>query len=61
MGYRCWSFPFNVPQVYVNTGRSLLNSVFNLGIKDQYAQALSELGYNLEVVVEQVSFSNTNM
>ena len=36
------------------TGRSLLNSVFNLGIKGEYAQALSELGYDLEVVVEQV-------
>jgi starch phosphorylase len=34
-------------------GRSLLNSIFNLGIKEQYAQALNELGYNLEVVVEQ--------
>lgn len=34
-------------------GRSLLNSVFNLGIKGEYAQALSELGYDLEVVVEQ--------
>ncbi len=38
----------------VMTGRSLLNSVFNLGIKGEYAQALSELGYDLEVVVEQV-------
>ncbi|KAL2620148.1 hypothetical protein R1flu_000353 [Riccia fluitans] len=34
-------------------GRSLLNSVFNLGIKDQYAEALRQLGYNLEVLVEQ--------
>jgi starch phosphorylase len=31
----------------------LLNNIFNLGIKEQYAQALNELGYNLEVVVEQ--------
>ena len=36
-------------------GRSLLNSIINLGLKDQYAEALSELGYNLEVLVEQVS------
>lgn len=34
-------------------GRSLLNSIFNLGIKGEYAQALSELGYDLEVIVEQ--------
>ncbi|CAM6100769.1 unnamed protein product [Calypogeia fissa] len=34
-------------------GRSLLNSVYNLGIKDQYEEALRQLGYNLEVCVEQ--------
>ncbi|KAG6546468.1 hypothetical protein Mapa_012017 [Marchantia paleacea] len=34
-------------------GRSLLNSVYNLGIKDQYSEALRQLGYNLEVLVEQ--------
>lgn len=39
------------------TGRSLLNSIFNLGIKGEYAQALSELGYDLEVIVEQVRTS----
>jgi hypothetical protein len=32
----------------------LLNNIFNLGIKEYYAQALNKLGYNLEVVVEQV-------
>eukprot|EP00850_Spirogloea_muscicola_P017799 SM000156S02155 [mRNA] locus=s156:289152:295738:+ [translate_table: standard] len=34
-------------------GRSLLNSIFNLGVKDQYVEALSQLGYDLEVLVEQ--------
>lgn len=36
-------------------GRSLLNSIFNLGLKDQDAEALSDLGHDLEVVIEQVS------
>eukprot|EP00250_Pteridium_aquilinum_P013829 c21597_g1_i1 orf=564-3617(-) len=34
-------------------GRSLLNSLFNLGIKDQYAEALKQLGFDLEVLAEQ--------
>eukprot|EP00879_Flechtneria_rotunda_P002992 GHRR01003210.1.p1 GENE.GHRR01003210.1~~GHRR01003210.1.p1 ORF type:complete len:957 (+),score=328.75 GHRR01003210.1:132-3002(+) len=34
-------------------GRSLLNTLYNLGIKDQYAEALSELGYDLETIAEQ--------
>ncbi|XP_021902336.1 LOW QUALITY PROTEIN: glycogen phosphorylase 1-like [Carica papaya] len=34
-------------------GRSLSNSVINLGIKDQYADALSQLGFEFEVVAEQ--------
>ena len=34
-------------------GRSLLNSIFNLGVKDEYTEALNELGYELEVVAEQ--------
>eukprot|EP00271_Cylindrocystis_brebissonii_P014161 TRINITY_DN35420_c0_g1_i1.p1 TRINITY_DN35420_c0_g1~~TRINITY_DN35420_c0_g1_i1.p1 ORF type:complete len:1046 (+),score=242.32 TRINITY_DN35420_c0_g1_i1:158-3295(+) len=34
-------------------GRSLLNSIFNLGIRDQYTEALQQLGYELEVVAEQ--------
>ena len=33
-------------------GRSLLNTLYNLGIKDQYAEALSELGYDLETIAE---------
>lgn len=32
-------------------GRSLLNAVYNLGVKDQYAEAVKELGYELETVV----------
>ena len=35
-------------------GRSLLNSLSNLGIKDQYAEALQQLGFDLEVLAEQV-------
>ena len=35
-------------------GRSLLNSVYNLGIKDQYSEALQQLGFDLEVLAEQV-------
>ncbi|XP_050230661.1 uncharacterized protein LOC126679734 [Mercurialis annua] len=34
-------------------GRSLSNSVINLGIRDQYADALSQLGFDFEVVAEQ--------
>ncbi|CAI5534681.1 unnamed protein product, partial [Closterium sp. Naga37s-1] len=34
-------------------GRSLLNSIFNLGMKDQYVEALGQLGYKLEVLAEQ--------
>ncbi|KAK3285146.1 Acid phosphatase pho1 [Cymbomonas tetramitiformis] len=33
------------------TGRTLLNSIYNLGIKDAYQEALLELGYNLETIV----------
>lgn len=32
-------------------GRSLLNSLFNLDVKDAYTEALRELGYNLETLV----------
>ncbi|KAK9055914.1 hypothetical protein SSX86_027001 [Deinandra increscens subsp. villosa] len=35
-------------------GRSLSNSVVNLGIRDQCAEALSELGFEYEVLAEQV-------
>ncbi|KAM6551143.1 hypothetical protein CsatB_000951 [Cannabis sativa] len=34
-------------------GRSLSNSVINLGIRDEYAEALNELGFELEVLAEQ--------
>ncbi|XP_057948578.1 uncharacterized protein LOC131144155 [Malania oleifera] len=34
-------------------GRSLSNSVVNLGIRDQYADALSQLGFEFEVLAEQ--------
>lgn len=36
------------------SGRSLSNSVINLGIKDQCAEALSQLGFEYEVLAEQV-------
>ena len=32
-------------------GRSLLNAVYNLRIKDSYADAIKELGYDLEIAV----------
>ncbi len=35
-------------------GRSLLNTLYNLGIKDPYAEALTELGYDLEVIADMV-------
>ncbi|EEF50818.1 glycogen phosphorylase, putative [Ricinus communis] len=34
-------------------GRSLSNSVINLGVRDQYADALSQLGFEFEVLQEQ--------
>lgn len=34
-------------------GRSLSNSVINLGIRDEYANALKELGFEFEVLAEQ--------
>lgn len=34
-------------------GRSLLNTLYNLDIKDQYTEALTELGYDLENIAEQ--------
>lgn len=40
----------------MSTGRSLSNSVVNLGIKDQYTEALMQLGFDFEVLAEQVSF-----
>lgn len=37
------------------SGRSLSNSVINLGIRDQCADALSQLGFEYEVLAEQVA------
>ena len=34
-------------------GRSLLNVVSNLGLKTQYEEALAQLGYDLETIIEQ--------
>ncbi|KAL7089025.1 hypothetical protein ACP275_13G163300 [Erythranthe tilingii] len=34
-------------------GRSLSNSVINLGIRDEYANALAQLGFEFEVLAEQ--------
>uniref|UniRef100_A0A0D6QRA2 Alpha-1,4 glucan phosphorylase n=1 Tax=Araucaria cunninghamii TaxID=56994 RepID=A0A0D6QRA2_ARACU len=34
-------------------GRSLSNSINNLGIRDQYAEALKQLGFNLETLAEK--------
>lgn len=33
-------------------GRSLLNAVYNLNLQDSYAEAVLELGYDLEIAVE---------
>lgn len=34
-------------------GRSLLNALFNLDVTGQYGEALQEMGYSLESIVEQ--------
>ncbi|KAH7651855.1 starch phosphorylase protein [Dioscorea alata] len=34
-------------------GRSLSNSIINLGVKDQYMDALNQLGFSFEIVAEQ--------
>jgi hypothetical protein len=34
-------------------GRSLLNALSNLDVRDQYREAITELGYKLETLVEQ--------
>ncbi len=34
-------------------GRSLLNALYNLDIHDRYREALDELGYNMETLVEK--------
>jgi glucan phosphorylase len=36
-------------------GRSLLNALYNLEVKGPYVEALHELGYDLETLMEQVS------
>jgi hypothetical protein len=35
-------------------GRSLLNALNNLGVVDQYTEALREMGYKLEDLIEKV-------
>lgn len=42
-------------KLYLKPGRSLSNSIINLGIRDQCADALSQLGFEFEVLAEQVS------
>lgn len=42
-------------KLYLKPGRSLSNSIINLGIRDQCADALSQLGFEIEVLAEQVS------
>lgn len=34
-------------------GRSLTNALFNLGVNNEYTEAVTELGYSLESMVEQ--------
>ena len=34
-------------------GRSLTNALYNLGVAGQYAEALAEMGYDLEKLVDQ--------
>ena len=34
-------------------GRSLTNALYNLGVNNEYTQAVSELGYNMENLAEQ--------
>jgi starch phosphorylase len=38
-------------------GRALLNALGNLDITDAYAQALKQLGYDLETIADQVIYS----
>ncbi|PPD66231.1 hypothetical protein GOBAR_DD36897 [Gossypium barbadense] len=38
---------------FIFSGRSLSNIVINLGIRDQFADALSQLGFDFEVLAEQ--------
>lgn len=34
-------------------GRSLTNALYNLGVNNEYTQAISELGYSMENLAEQ--------
>lgn len=34
-------------------GRSLLNTVYNLGLEGEYAQALQQMGYKMEEIADQ--------
>ena len=34
-------------------GRSLTNALYNLGVNNEYTQAIQELGYNMENLAEQ--------
>lgn len=42
---------------FIFSGRSLSNIVINLGIRDQFADALSQLGFDFEVLAEQVNLT----
>ncbi|KAI3800849.1 hypothetical protein L1987_28947 [Smallanthus sonchifolius] len=46
-------FSFDDFEAYQPIGRSLSNSVINLGIRDQCADALSQLGFEYEILAEQ--------
>ena len=35
------------------TGRSLTNAVYNLGLKESYSEALTQLGYDMEILVQK--------
>ncbi len=35
-------------------GRSLTNTIFNLGLTGEYAKALEKLGHKMETIVDEV-------
>lgn len=41
-------------------GRSLLNTLYNLDVAEPYAEALREMGYNLENIVQKVRATPTS-
>lgn len=49
-----WFFKTKAFRAICISGRSLSNSVINLGIRNQCADALSQLGFEYEVLAEQV-------